>query len=36
MIKIIIICDTFKHFEAPIKKKKKRLWKEIEIIKLKQ
>ena len=35
MIKIIIICDTFKHFEAPIKEYENRLWKEIEIIKLK-
>lgn len=35
MIKIITICDNFKHFEEAIKEYKKRLWKKIEIIKLK-
>lgn len=35
MIKILTICDSFKHFEEPIKEYKKRLWKKVEIIKLK-
>lgn len=35
MIKIITICDSFKHFEEPIKEYKKRLGKKVEIIKLK-
>jgi len=35
MIKIITICDSFKHFEEPIKEYKKRLWKKVEIIKQK-
>jgi 23S rRNA (pseudouridine1915-N3)-methyltransferase len=35
MIKIIIFSDSFKHFEESIKEYEKRLWKEVEIIKLK-
>lgn len=35
MIRIFIICDTYKHFEGSIKEYEKRLWKEVEIIKLK-
>ncbi len=35
MIKIITICDSYKHFEEPIKEYKKRLWKKVEIIKFK-
>lgn len=35
MIRLFIICDTYKHFENSIKEYEKRLWKEIEIIKLK-
>ncbi len=35
MIKILTICDSFKHFEEPVKEYKKRLWKKVEIIKLK-
>lgn len=35
MYKIIIFSDTFKHFEDAIKEYEKRLWKDIEIIKLK-
>ena len=35
MIKIIIFSDTYKHFENPIKEYEKRLWKDLEIIKLK-
>lgn len=35
MIKIITICDSYKHFEEPVKEYKKRLWKKVEIIKLK-
>lgn len=35
MIKIITICDSFKHFEEPIKEYKKRLWRKVEILKLK-
>ncbi len=35
MIKILTVCDSYKHFEEPIKEYKKRLWKKVEIIKLK-
>lgn len=35
MIKIIIFSDSFKHFETSIKEYEKRLWREVEIIKLK-
>jgi len=35
MIKILTICDSFKHFEEPVKEYKKRLWKKVELIKLK-
>lgn len=35
MIKIIIFSDSFKHFEDAIKEYEKRLWREVEIIKLK-
>ena len=35
MIKIISFVDSFKHYSDPIKEFQKRLWKEIEIIKLK-
>ncbi|MDD3303247.1 MAG: 23S rRNA (pseudouridine(1915)-N(3))-methyltransferase RlmH [Candidatus Gracilibacteria bacterium] len=35
MIKIITICDSFKHFEEPIKEYKKRLGRKVEILKLK-
>jgi len=35
MIKILTICDSYKHFEESIKEYKKRLWKKVEIIKLK-
>lgn len=35
MIKILTICDSYKHFEEPVKEYKKRLWKKVEIIKLK-
>lgn len=35
MIKILTICDSFKHFSEAIKEYEKRLWKKIEIIKLK-
>jgi len=35
MIKIISFIDSFKHYEAPIKEFQKRLWKDIELVKLK-
>lgn len=35
MIKIITICDSYKHFWEAIKEYEKRLWKKVEIIKLK-
>jgi len=35
MIKIYIIADSFKQFEQPIKEYTKRLWKKLEIIKIK-
>lgn len=35
MIKILTICDSYKHFEDAIKEYKKRLWKKVEIVKLK-
>jgi len=35
MIKIISFVDSFKHYEEPIKEFQKRLWKEIDFIKLK-
>ena len=35
MIKIISFVDTFKHYEEPIKEFQKRLWKNIEFLKLK-
>ncbi|NDK08855.1 hypothetical protein EOM39_06470, partial [Candidatus Gracilibacteria bacterium] len=35
MIKILTICDSFKHFEEPVKEYKKRLGKKVEILKLK-
>ena len=35
MIKIISFVDSFKHYSEPIKEFQKRLWKEIELIKLK-
>lgn len=35
MFKIVIFSDSFKHFEESIKEYEKRLWKDIEIIKLK-
>ncbi len=34
MIKILTICDSYKHFEEAIKEYEKRLWKKIEIVKL--
>lgn len=35
MIKIITFVDSFKHFAEPIKEFEKRLWRDIELIKLK-
>ena len=35
MIKIISFVDSFKHYSEPIKEFQKRMWKEIELIKLK-
>jgi 23S rRNA pseudoU1915 N3-methylase RlmH len=35
MIKIISLCDSFKHFNEPIKEFQKRLAKQVEFIKLK-
>ena len=35
MIKIITVCDSFKHFDESIKEYKKRLSKQVQIIKLK-
>ncbi len=35
MIKIISFVDSFKHYSEPIKEFQKRLWKEVELIKLK-
>ncbi len=35
MIKIISFVDSFKHYSEPIKEFQKRLWKEIELVKLK-
>ena len=35
MIKIISFVDSFKHYEQPIKEFEKRLWKDIELVKLK-
>lgn len=35
MIKIITPCDSFKHFDEPIQEFVKRLWKEIELRKIK-
>ena len=35
MIKIISFVDSFKHYEEPIKEFQKRMWKEIELVKLK-
>ena len=35
MIKIISFVDTFKHYEEPIKEFQKRLWKNVEFLKLK-
>jgi 23S rRNA (pseudouridine1915-N3)-methyltransferase len=35
MIKIISFVDSFKHFNEPIKEFQKRLWKQVEFIKLK-
>ena len=35
MIKIYIFADSYKHFETPIKEYKKRLWKDVQIVKLK-
>lgn len=35
MIKILTICDSYKHFGEAIKEYEKRLWKKVEIIKLK-
>lgn len=35
MIKIISFVDSFKHYEEPIKEFQKRLWKDIDFIKLK-
>lgn len=35
MIKIISFVDSFKHYSEPIKEFEKRLWKEVELIKLK-
>ncbi len=35
MIKIISFIDSFKHYEAPIKEFQKRLWKGVELLKLK-
>ncbi len=35
MIKILTICDSYKHFEEAIKEYEKRLWKKVEIVKLK-
>lgn len=35
MYKILLFADTYKHFEESIKEYEKRLWKNIEIIKLK-
>lgn len=35
MIKIISFVDSFKHYEEPIKEFKKRLWKQVQFIKLK-
>jgi len=35
MIKILTICDSYKHFGEAIKEYEKRLWKKVEIVKLK-
>jgi len=35
MYKILMTCDSYKHFESPIKEYVKRLWKTCEIVKLK-
>jgi 23S rRNA (pseudouridine1915-N3)-methyltransferase len=35
MIKIISFVDSFKHYEEPIKEFQKRIWKEVELVKLK-
>lgn len=35
MIKIISFVDSFKHFDEPIKEFQKRLWKTVELVKLK-
>ena len=35
MIKIISFVDSFKHYDQPIKEFQKRMWKDIELIKLK-
>ena len=35
MIKIISFVDSFKHYAEPIKEFQKRIWKEVELIKLK-
>lgn len=35
MYKLIIFSDTYKHFDEAIKEYEKRLWKELEIVKLK-
>ncbi len=35
MIKIISFIDSFKHYEQPLKEFEKRLWRDVEIVKLK-
>lgn len=35
MIKIISFVDSFKHYDEPIKEFQKRIWKDIELVKLK-